>query len=120
MTPLRLLTATVLSASALATVPMAGVIVFTPAVSSACLPGETAGASACAAFCLPGKALDVANRAVRTGAGPGAQRRQPADLPAVEPLGPQEGQQVGVDGLGVRGRHAVRKVLVGLQDSVLQ
>jgi len=39
---------------------MAGVIVFTPAISSACLPGEAAGADACAAFCLPGKALDVA------------------------------------------------------------
>jgi hypothetical protein len=59
MTPLRLLTATALSASALATVPMAVTVVFTPAVSSACLPGETAGATACAPFCLPGKALDV-------------------------------------------------------------
>ena len=48
-----------LAGAALATVPMAGVIVFSPAVSSACLPGETAGASACAPFCLPGKALDV-------------------------------------------------------------
>ncbi len=38
---------------------MAGVIVFSPAISSACLPGETAGASACAPFCLPDKALDV-------------------------------------------------------------
>lgn len=47
-------------AAALATLPMAGVIVFTPAISSACLPGETAGATACAPFCLPGKALDVA------------------------------------------------------------
>lgn len=46
-------------AAVMATLPMAGVIVFTPAVSSACLPGETAGASACAPFCLPGKALDV-------------------------------------------------------------
>jgi hypothetical protein len=60
MTPLRLLTATALSASALATVPMSVVTIFSPAVSSACLPGETAGASACASFCLPGKALDVA------------------------------------------------------------
>ena len=59
MTPLRLLTATALSASALATIPMTVAVVFTPAISSACLPGETAGASACAAFCLPGKALDV-------------------------------------------------------------
>jgi len=47
------------SAAALTALPMAGVVVFTPAVSSACLPGETAGATACAPFCLPGKALDV-------------------------------------------------------------
>jgi hypothetical protein len=63
MTPLRIQTATALSASALAlvlaTVPMAVAVVFTPAISSACLPGETAGATACAPFCLPGKALDV-------------------------------------------------------------
>jgi hypothetical protein len=61
MTPLRIQTATALSASALvlATVPMAAAVVFTPAISSACLPGETAGATACAPFCLPGKALDV-------------------------------------------------------------
>jgi hypothetical protein len=59
MRSLRGLTVTALSAAALAAVPMAGVIVFTPAVSSACLPGETAGATACAPFCLPGKALDV-------------------------------------------------------------
>jgi len=44
---------------AMATVPMAGVIVFAPAISSACLPGETAGPTACAPFCLPGKALDL-------------------------------------------------------------
>jgi hypothetical protein len=59
MGPLRGVTVTALSAAALAAVPMAGVIVFTPAISSACLPGETAGATACAPFCLPGKALDV-------------------------------------------------------------
>jgi hypothetical protein len=53
---LRRLMSVALSAAGL----MAGVIVFTPAVSSACVPGETAGANACAAFCLPGKALDVA------------------------------------------------------------
>jgi hypothetical protein len=57
---LRRLTAAALSAAALAAVPMAGVIVFTPAISSACLPGETAGADACASFCLAGKALDGA------------------------------------------------------------
>ena len=47
------------TAVALTTLPMAGVVVFSPAVSSACVPGETAGATACAPFCLPGKALDV-------------------------------------------------------------
>ena len=47
------------TALALATLPMAGVVVFSPAVSSACVPGETAGPTACAPFCLPGKALDV-------------------------------------------------------------
>ena len=56
---LRRLATAALSAPALATVPMAAIVVFSPAVSSACLPGETAGASACAPFCLPGKALDV-------------------------------------------------------------
>ena len=59
MTPLRLLTATALSASALATLPMAVAVVFTPAISSACLPGETGVTNNCAPFCLPGKALDV-------------------------------------------------------------
>ncbi len=56
---LRRLTGAALAAAALATVPMAGVMIITPAVSSACLPGETAGANACAPFCLPDKALDV-------------------------------------------------------------
>jgi hypothetical protein len=56
---LRRLATAALLVAALATVPMAGIVVFWPAVSSACLPGETAGASACAPFCLPGKALDV-------------------------------------------------------------
>jgi hypothetical protein len=55
---LRHLTAA-LSVAAVATVPMSGVIVFTPAVSSECLPGETGVTNACAPFCLPGKALDV-------------------------------------------------------------
>jgi hypothetical protein len=59
MHSLRRLGIAALSATALATVPMAGVIVFTPAVSSACLPGETGVTNACAPFCLPGKALDV-------------------------------------------------------------
>jgi hypothetical protein len=56
---LRRTTGAVMAAAAMATVPMAGVIVFTPATSWACLPGETAGPTACAPFCLPGKALDV-------------------------------------------------------------
>jgi hypothetical protein len=56
---LRRLGAAALSVAALATVPMAGVIVFSPAVSSACLPGETGITNGCAPFCLPGKALDV-------------------------------------------------------------
>ncbi|WP_123024974.1 hypothetical protein [Mycolicibacterium stellerae] len=55
----RRLTGTALAAAALATVPMAAGMIISPAVSSACLPGETAGPTACAPFCLPGKALDV-------------------------------------------------------------
>ena len=57
--PLRRFTGTTLAAAALSSVPMAGVIVLTPAVSSACLPGETGVTNGCAPFCLPGKALDV-------------------------------------------------------------
>ncbi len=34
-------------------------VVFTPAVSSACVDGETGVTNGCAPFCLPGKALDV-------------------------------------------------------------
>ena len=56
---LRRLTAAALSVAGLATLPMAGNIVFSPAVSSACLPGETGVTDNCAPFCLPGKALDV-------------------------------------------------------------
>jgi len=56
---LRTLTTAALSVAALASAQMAGVIVFTPAVSSACLPGETGVTNGCAPFCLPGKALDV-------------------------------------------------------------
>jgi hypothetical protein len=33
--------------------------VVTPAVSSACLPGETGVTNGCAPFCLPGKYLDM-------------------------------------------------------------
>ncbi len=46
-------------AAALAALPMAGVTVLTPAISSACLPGETGVTNGCAPFCLPDKALDV-------------------------------------------------------------
>ena len=49
----------VLAVAALATVPMAGLIVVSAPVASACLPGETGVTNACAPFCLPGKALDV-------------------------------------------------------------
>jgi hypothetical protein len=56
---LRRMSAAVLAAAAMATVPMAGVIVFAPAISWACLPGETAGPTSCAPFCLPDKALDL-------------------------------------------------------------
>ena len=59
MTRTSRLAAAALAATGLAALPMAGVIVFTPAVSSACLPGETGVTNGCAAFCLPGKALDV-------------------------------------------------------------
>src|SRR5262249_12849296 len=31
-----------------------------------------------------------------------------------------QGEQIGVDGLGLRGRHPMRKALVGLQGAVLQ
>ena len=55
---LRRLTTAALSVAGLATLPMA-VVVFSPAVSSACLPGETGVTNNCASFCLPGKALDV-------------------------------------------------------------
>lgn len=59
MHSLQLLTTAALSVTGLATLPMAGVTVFSPAVSSACLPGETGVTNNCAPFCLPGKALDV-------------------------------------------------------------
>ncbi|WP_422743687.1 hypothetical protein ACN27E_18620 [Mycobacterium sp. WMMD1722] len=34
-------------------------VVLTPAVSGACLPGETGVTNGCAPFCLPGKYLDM-------------------------------------------------------------
>ncbi len=56
---LRPLVTAVLAVAALASAPMAGIIVFSPAVSSACLPGETGVTNGCAPVCLPGKALHV-------------------------------------------------------------
>ena len=56
---MRRLTGAALAAMAAVIVVSPAVIVFSPGVSSACLPGETAGATACAPFCLPDKALDV-------------------------------------------------------------
>jgi hypothetical protein len=47
-------------------------------------------------------------------------------LPAIlmwlreQSLASDESQQVGIDGIGLRGRHAVRKALVGFQGAVLQ
>ena len=56
--PLRRLITTALSVAALAAAPMAVVTVVSPAVSSACAPGETAAATTCAPFCLPGLVWD--------------------------------------------------------------
>jgi hypothetical protein len=53
----RLITAT-LSAATLAAAPTAAITVVSPAVSSACAPGETAAATTCAPFCLPGLVWD--------------------------------------------------------------
>jgi hypothetical protein len=53
----RLMTAA-LSAAALAAAPMAAVTIASPAVSWACLPGETGVTNGCAPFCVPGKFLD--------------------------------------------------------------
>jgi hypothetical protein len=49
-----------LSAVAL-TAALASATIAPPAVYSACAPGETAGATECAPFCLPGKYFDYAN-----------------------------------------------------------
>jgi hypothetical protein len=54
----RLITAALLLA-ALVIAPMAAVTVLSPAVGSACLPGETGVTNGCAPFCLPGLALDT-------------------------------------------------------------
>jgi hypothetical protein len=58
--PMRRLLIAALSAVAL-TAAMAAVLVAPPAVNTACAPGETAGATACAPFCLPGRYFDYAN-----------------------------------------------------------
>jgi|EndMetStandDraft_8_1072994.scaffolds.fasta_scaffold1883990_1 hypothetical protein len=55
----RRLVATVSSSAALAVLPMAAITVISPAVSSACLPGETGVTNGCAPFCLPGLHLDL-------------------------------------------------------------
>lgn len=57
--PLRRIAAAALAAAALSGVPMIAVTVFTPAVSSACLEGETGVTNGCAPFCTPDKALDT-------------------------------------------------------------
>jgi hypothetical protein len=54
----RLMTAAV-AVAALVAAPMAVVTVVSPAVSSACLPGETGVTNGCAPFCLPGLHLDL-------------------------------------------------------------
>ncbi|MHC9296071.1 hypothetical protein ACRCUN_26710 [Mycobacterium sp. LTG2003] len=51
---------TMLSAAALAVTPMGVTTIVTPAVSAACLPGETGVTNGCAPFCVPGKQLDTA------------------------------------------------------------
>lgn len=58
--PLRQVLTTALAAAALATVPLGMVTVVSPAVSSACLPGETGVTNGCAPFCIPGRQLDTA------------------------------------------------------------
>jgi hypothetical protein len=48
-------------------------------------------------------------------------KRRPATLtpPVVQTLRLQEGQQIGVDRFRLRGRHAMREALIGLQRAVL-
>jgi len=57
--PLRRLVIGAFSVAALAAAPMAVVTFASPAVSSACLPGETGVTNGCAPFCLPGLMLDT-------------------------------------------------------------
>ena len=78
----RLISAALLMA-ALATAPMAVVTVGSPAVSWACLPGETGVTNGCAPFCLPGLALDT-----QTGLCVRDPRVPPPPPPAPPLLGP--------------------------------
>lgn len=57
--PVRRLLAASLTVAAFTAAPVAVTTVVTPAVGSACLPGETGVTNACAPFCLPGRALDT-------------------------------------------------------------
>jgi hypothetical protein len=59
--PWRRFITAVFSVAALAAAPMAVVTVVSPAVGSACAPGETAAATTCAPFCLPGLVWDYLN-----------------------------------------------------------
>lgn len=79
----RRLVGVVLSAGALSAVGT----VATPAVSSACLPGETGVTNGCAPFCLPGKYLDMST-GLCTPAPPGA---PPGVLPPAGVIPPYRG-----------------------------
>lgn len=57
--PWRRLITTALFVAALASTPLAVTTVASPAVSSACAPGETGITNGCAPFCLPGRELDL-------------------------------------------------------------
>jgi hypothetical protein len=54
---MRRLVIAALSAVAL-TAAVTPAIIAAPATNTACAPGETAGATACAPFCLPGRYFD--------------------------------------------------------------
>jgi hypothetical protein len=60
---MRRLVIAALSASALtaASVFLAPAVVAPPATNTACADGETAAATTCAPFCLPGRYFDYAN-----------------------------------------------------------
>lgn len=57
--PMRRLVLAALSVAAFTAAPVAVTTFVSPAVSSACLPGETGITNGCAPFCLPGRALDT-------------------------------------------------------------